>query len=107
MVSSPPRHWQPSVTESVALPPNRGMHHVADYRAYIIGTDGQFFKAIAIDCDRDEEAIERAKTFVDGHDVELWEHARKVAAFKHKSEESRRAITYEIRDGRMIPMAAE
>jgi hypothetical protein len=83
------------------------MHHMADYRAYIIGTDGQFYKAIAIDCDRDEEAVERAKQFVDGHDGELWEHDRKVAAFQHKCEESRRAITYEIRDGRMIPMAAE
>jgi hypothetical protein len=30
-----------------------------------------------------------------------------VAAFKHKSEKSRSAITYEIRDGRMIPRAAE
>ena len=35
------------------LSPNTGMHHMADYRAYIIGTDGQFYKAIAIDCDRD------------------------------------------------------
>jgi hypothetical protein len=83
------------------------MHHMADYRAYIIGTVGQFYKAMAIDCDCDEEAVERAKQFVDGHDVELWEHGRKVAAFQHKCEEFRRAITYEIRDGRMIPMAAE
>ena len=80
---------------------------MADYRAYIIGTDGQFFKAIAIDCDRDEEAIERAKTFVDGHDVELWEHARKVAAFKHKSEKSNCSIIHEIHDAQMIPRAAE
>jgi hypothetical protein len=34
-------------------------------------------------CETDNEAIEKAKHLVDGHDVELWQVDRKVAEFKH------------------------
>jgi hypothetical protein len=39
-------------------------------------------------------------------EVELWQGARKVAAFQHKQEPSRRSISYEIHDGRMIAKSA-
>jgi hypothetical protein len=50
------------------------------YRAYLV--DGQSHIRRAphkFESDDDEEAITQAKQFVDGHDVELWEHDRVVA----------------------------
>jgi hypothetical protein len=41
------------------------------YRAYIIGRDGHFAKAVELDCADDEAATESAKQLVNGHDVEL------------------------------------
>jgi hypothetical protein len=35
-------------------------------------------------CADDDEAMEKAKQLVDGHDVELWQLDRKVARFDHK-----------------------
>ncbi len=56
------------------------------YRAYIIGDDGHFIKANALDCLDDKAAIESAKQFVDGHDVELWQEDRCVARLNRKPE---------------------
>jgi hypothetical protein len=49
----------------------------------------------------------KAKNLVENHNVELWDHDRKVASFKSQCETPRRAITHSIRDGRMIPGPAE
>jgi hypothetical protein len=57
---------------------------------------------VRLECIGDAETMKEAEQLVDGHDVELWQGARKVAAFQHKQEPSRRSITYEIHDGRMI-----
>jgi hypothetical protein len=57
---------------------------VVDYRVYIIGADGQMYRSVALDCANDAEAIERAKTLLDGHDIELWQIDRKVAMLDHK-----------------------
>ena len=54
------------------------------YRAYIIGLDGHFIRAIELACPDDDTAKEYAKQLVDGHDVELWQGDRKIEAFKHK-----------------------
>jgi hypothetical protein len=53
-----------------------------DYRVYIVGSDGHFFNSVELECADDTEAMERAKQFVDGHDVELWERHRMVAVLK-------------------------
>jgi hypothetical protein len=53
-----------------------------DYRVYLIGSDGRFCNAVPLKCTNDDEAIEKARQLVDGHDVELWQLDRKVAAFK-------------------------
>ena len=52
------------------------------YRAYLIGGDGHIFSRVELGCEDDETAIARAKMLVDGHDVEVWDGARKVAEFK-------------------------
>ncbi len=52
------------------------------YRAYMIRRDGHIIYRVDIECDDDEAAKERAKLLMDGHDVELWDGARKIAEFK-------------------------
>jgi hypothetical protein len=54
------------------------------YRAYIIGRDGHFKRAIELDCSNDDAAVESAKQLINGHDVELWQKDRKVAKFDAK-----------------------
>jgi hypothetical protein len=57
-----------------------------DYRAYLIGTDGHFFKSVVLDALDDAEAIAAAKQLVDGNDVELWQRDRKIAKFDSTQE---------------------
>jgi hypothetical protein len=52
---------------------------VADYRVYVIGDDGHFVKAIELDCPDDSAAIEAAKQFIDGSDLELRQRDRKIS----------------------------
>ena len=54
------------------------------YRAYIIGSDGEFQSSAPLECADDAVALKRAKQLVDGHHVELWKFTRKIAAFDHK-----------------------
>ena len=58
---------------------------MAHYRAYLVGQDSYFIKAVDLDCADDDAAIKRAQKMVDGHDVELWQHARRIAKFDHRS----------------------
>ena len=53
------------------------------YRAYIIGRDGHVRDRVDVFAYNEDEAKERAKRLVDGHDVELWDGARKIATFQH------------------------
>jgi len=55
-----------------------------EYRVYIIGSDGHFHNSLALECRDDDAAIERAKQFVNGRDVELWQRDRKIARLDHK-----------------------
>jgi len=55
-----------------------------EYRVYIIGSDGHFRNSLRLECADDDKAIEQAKQFVNGHDVELWQRDRKIARFDHK-----------------------
>lgn len=55
-----------------------------DYRVYIIDHDGHFQNAVPLECADDDAAMAKAKQLVDGHDVELWQRDRKIAAFAHK-----------------------
>ena len=59
---------------------------VKEYRVYTVDTDGHFLKTIRLDCPDDASAVESAKQFIDGLDIELWQLDRKVATFAHKPE---------------------
>jgi hypothetical protein len=52
-----------------------------DYRAYFIGTDGHFRKAIRLDCRDDAAAIESTEQLIDGYDIELWQWDRLITRF--------------------------
>ena len=75
-----------------------------EYRAYIVGSDGHFRDAIAMNCDSDEAASKRADNLAKAEtvEIELWQEARKVATFKRQ----RGSITHEIHHGRMISKPA-
>jgi hypothetical protein len=53
-----------------------------EYRVYIVGSDGHFQSAQALECADDDEAARQAERLVDGHDVELWQRDRKIATFE-------------------------
>ena len=57
---------------------------MAHYRAYLVGHDSYFIKAVDLDCEDDDAARKRAQKMVDGHVVELWQHARRIAKFEGK-----------------------
>ena len=42
---------------------------MAEYRAFIIGIDGRFLRAIELACPDDDSAKEYARQLADGHDV--------------------------------------
>src|SRR5205814_177089 len=50
-----------------------------EYRAYVVGEDGHFIRAVQLVCSDDSAARAEAKRLVDGHDIELWQGDRKVA----------------------------
>jgi hypothetical protein len=56
------------------------------YQAYLIGRDGRYIKAVDLTCADDEAAKKGALKMVDGHDVELWRHARRIAKFNGERE---------------------
>lgn len=79
---------QLSVTESAAGSRLiKGASVMAHYRAYLIGCDGHSIKAVDLNCTDDAAARKRAEQMVDGHNVELWEHARRIARFANKQEQ--------------------
>ncbi|MEA2886971.1 MAG: hypothetical protein QOD11_1331 [Bradyrhizobium sp.] len=57
---------------------------MAHYRAYIMDSDGHISKAVDLIVKDDAEAMEAAKQLVDGHDVELWEHERRISLLKRQ-----------------------
>jgi hypothetical protein len=55
-----------------------------DYRAYIVGPDGHFRTFKVVTADDDGQAVEIARKYVDGCDVEVWNLDRKIAVLSHK-----------------------
>ncbi len=55
---------------------------MAHYRAYFLDESGRVIKARDLVLNDDADAIKAAKQLVNGHDVEVWERNRKVAAAK-------------------------
>jgi hypothetical protein len=43
--------------------------------------DGHILRPVDFHCENDDAAKEKARQLVDGHDVELWQHDRKISVF--------------------------
>lgn len=56
------------------------------YRAYVVGLDGVFHTAHSLDCTDDEAAVEAARTYVNGCDVEVWQQHRRITRLEQKPE---------------------
>jgi hypothetical protein len=59
---------------------------MGDYRAFYVGSDGNFLKSVYLDCMSDDAAIAEARQLAERHDIELWNGPRMVATLDHKSE---------------------
>jgi hypothetical protein len=59
---------------------------MSPYRAYLIEPHGHYIKAVDLDCVDDDAAKKRAEQMAHGTNVEMWEHARRIARFDSKSE---------------------
>ncbi len=55
-----------------------------DYRAYVLDRDRHIMGCEPLISDDDDAAIAAAERLVDGHDVELWQGARKVTTLPRK-----------------------
>jgi hypothetical protein len=56
---------------------------MAEYRAYLVDSDGHFYDVVPLICVDDAEAMEKAKLLAVGYDVELWQLDLKIATLKH------------------------
>jgi hypothetical protein len=65
------------------------MNKEVGYRAYTVGSDGHFTNSHEFFAENDDAALEYARQFVDGHDVELWDNGRFVAQLKKTAEKER------------------
>ena len=59
---------------------------MSNYRAYLIARDGNHIKAVDFECIDDDAAKNRAEQMAVSTNVELWEHARRIAQFDSNSE---------------------
>lgn len=57
---------------------------MAEYRAYFIGEEGHFVGFEPLVCRDDSEAVARAQSLVDGHDIEVWSRDRFVVRLHHE-----------------------
>ena len=53
----------------------------ATYRLYFLGVDDHIQDVRVLDCTSDLEAVESARRFINGCDLELWERGRFISRF--------------------------
>ena len=58
---------------------------MADYRVYLLDTDGSFYSVVPLVCTDDGEANEHAQWLALDRDVELWQLDRKVAVIQDQN----------------------
>jgi hypothetical protein len=62
-----------------------GVSQVVDYRAYELDAKGHVKRRIDFEADDDAAALQHARQYVDGHDVEVWMRDRVVGKLPHKA----------------------
>jgi len=53
---------------------------MSHYRLYLLDKDGHFVRAVDLDCQDDEEALERVAAHKHRHGMELWQGSRQVGS---------------------------
>lgn len=66
------------------------------YYAYVIGDDGHIANRVDVVCDNDEDALRHAEQLVDGHAIELWQGARRIATLRPRSNQGAHQATSQI-----------
>lgn len=61
---------------------------MSDYRVYVIDDHDHIAKRIDLDCADDNVAIEYAKQFINGQDIELWQRDRRIARFDSRPKDT-------------------
>jgi hypothetical protein len=69
----------------------------AAYRLYFLGANDHIEDVRVLDCASDREAVESARRFINGRDLELWERGRFICRFPRSNCASQRTI---LVDGR-------
>ena len=55
------------------------------YRVYFIDREGHISRPPEVlDCRDDSEAAEKARQFIDGQDIEVWDGPRMIVKYPHK-----------------------
>jgi hypothetical protein len=62
------------------------MAQTSDYQVYVVDDNDHIIAHMELDCADDSAAIECAKQFVNGQDIELWQRDRRIARFDRMSE---------------------
>ena len=65
-------------------PPDHAANTNSYYRAYVIGWNGKFQRAIDLDGPDDETATTQAQQLVDDHAVEVWDRSRMLLRIEAK-----------------------
>ena len=61
---------------------------MSDYRVYVIDDGDHIKDRIELDCADDSAAIEYAKQFINGQDIELWQRDRRIARFDSRRKDA-------------------
>lgn len=59
---------------------------MSNYKACLISRDGHHIRAVDLECVDDDAAKRLAEQLTNFSNVELWEHARRIAKFGSKSD---------------------
>jgi hypothetical protein len=84
------------------IPRLAGTPVMPEYRAYMVGPEGNFVGYEPMICADDREAIGKAKRLAGQYPVELWSGPMLVSSLPRQPA---RAVTYEIHQGVLVPKA--
>ena len=57
---------------------------MADYRAFYVGSNGNFLKSVHLECMSDDTAIRKVRQLAKSNNIELWSGPRMVAMVDHR-----------------------
>ena len=58
---------------------------MAHFRAYVLDDNDHILRRFEFEAENGTAALEAAKQYVDGHDVEVWERTHIIGRLKHEN----------------------